>query len=97
MKISPDMVPSQIGDLNHPGGAALYRFYDSSGSLLYVGVTGRPLERWAGHRRTAVWWKDVASLEWDWHHDMWWALRAEREAIVTLNPLHNKRSAVASA
>jgi hypothetical protein len=34
----------------------LYRFYDESDLLLYVGITKNPLTRWEWHASNAAWW-----------------------------------------
>jgi hypothetical protein len=39
----------------------LYRFYDASGRLLYVGIAGNPGRRFAQHGRDKSWWSQVAS------------------------------------
>lgn len=40
----------------------LYRFWDTEGLLLYVGITARPWERWKAHRNEKPWWEEVASV-----------------------------------
>jgi predicted DNA-binding transcriptional regulator AlpA len=40
-------------------GAEVYRFFDSSGRLLYVGMGGSAHSRWLEHRRTKPWWTYV--------------------------------------
>lgn len=70
--------------------AAVYRLFDASGALLYVGKADKPETRWADHERQADWWPAVASktVEWFESHDE--ALAAEREAIASEQPVHNK-------
>ncbi|MDX3588542.1 GIY-YIG nuclease family protein [Streptomyces europaeiscabiei] len=72
---------------------ALYRFYASDKALLYVGVTGQPIERWVKHRRQARWWPTAAYVSVEIHPNTWQALDAERLAIRTEHPSFNKRSA----
>lgn len=40
----------------------LYRFWDSGGDLLYVGISVRPWDRWKQHRGDKPWWEEVASV-----------------------------------
>jgi len=69
---------------------AVYRLYDAADVLLYVGSTRRPAHRWREHRVDKTWWLDVASKELTWYDDASKAVRAERTAILSENPLHNK-------
>lgn len=71
---------------------ALYRFYDQSTALLYVGVTGQPRERWVKHRRHAPWWSMAAFVAVEIWPSMHTALDAERDAIQCEAPQFNKRS-----
>jgi excinuclease UvrABC nuclease subunit len=71
---------------------ALYRFYDASKQLLYIGITGQPRERWPVHRRKAKWWPLTAFVAVEIHPTEWQALAAERNAIKSENPSFNKRS-----
>jgi hypothetical protein len=74
----------------------LYRLYDVSGQLLYVGVTRSPVHvRLAAHRRT-VWWAQVDSVAVERHSTWEKAHTAERMAIRTERPLHNIRSVTSS-
>lgn len=74
---------------NHPH--ALYRFFNSRGALLYVGITMNPGQRWHGHRSGKPWWDDVATITLERFPDEASCRAAEREAILTENPLHNQR------
>lgn len=71
---------------------ALYRFYDATRGLLYVGITGQPAERWVKHRRSAPWWSDAAYVNVEIFPTEWQALDAERAAIRSESPQFNKRS-----
>ncbi|TFV33148.1 type II toxin-antitoxin system prevent-host-death family antitoxin [Streptomyces sp. T1317-0309] len=68
---------------------ALYRFYDSSGTLLYVGITNDPEARWRYHALTKAWWPAVAKKIVDWRPDRPDAERAEAAAIFAERPIHN--------
>lgn len=68
--------------------AAVYRFYDEAGTLLYVGSAYDPDERWKEHRKKP-WARDVARRD-----DLWYANRdaayaAETAAIRDELPKHN--------
>jgi hypothetical protein len=68
---------------------ALYRFYDSTGRLLYVGITLDPGSRWKNHAKTKPWWTDVAQVTVELHPDRAAVLEAERAAIIAEQPVHN--------
>lgn len=67
----------------------LYRYFDASGRLLYVGITQRGHRRSQEHAETASWWPKVASqtLEhFDTHAEV---EAAEKKAIHTEKPIYN--------
>ena len=68
---------------------AVYRLYDATDVLLYIGVANRPDERWGTHRNKP-WWSQVARTEIEWHPNRDAALRCEAVAIREENPLHNQ-------
>lgn len=67
----------------------LYRFLDSDGRLLYVGITRNLQRRRARHAADKAWWPDVATTVVEWHASRYAALKAERVAIQTELPIHN--------
>lgn len=71
------------------GLTSLYRFYDASGALLYVGITSRGPERFGAHRRTQPWWCDVTTCRIEHYPDRDSALAAESIAITREHPAHN--------
>jgi hypothetical protein len=71
------------------GRTAVYRFFDATGRLLYVGVATWPPTRWKQHAREKSWWGDVADKTTAWHPTRVEAERAEAVAINTEKPLHN--------
>lgn len=86
--------------MTHKGGAAdmnapatLYRLYDASGNLLYIGVTSNTKLRWADHRATRWWWTQVAHKRFEEFECRVDALAAERIAIRTEKPLYNTQGA----
>jgi len=42
--------------------AQLYRHFDATGRLLYVGISLFAFRRLAAHERNAGWWKDVRTV-----------------------------------
>ena len=41
----------------------LYRFYANDGTLLYIGITISPPQRFKQHSRDKAWWNEVARIE----------------------------------
>jgi hypothetical protein len=76
----------------------IYRCYDATGRLLYIGSTSRLVaDRIANHAKTKAWWPEVVRITEETVHG-WTAGRlVEREAIIAERPLrnvaHNRRSA----
>lgn len=71
------------------GRTALYRFFDSAGTLLYVGQTRDPGRRLAQHGGEKSWWERVANVTIEWCDDRAAALEAEKTAIREERPLFN--------
>lgn len=70
----------------------LYRFYDSTRQLLYIGIAGGdPTYRWTKHRYGSKWWHLAAYVSISHVSPINSRRRAlEREAIRTERPLYNK-------
>jgi len=68
---------------------AVYRFYDSTGVLLYVGITDSPAARWRDHAKRKPWWSQVAERTLAWHPCRQDAAAEELEAIRTEKPIYN--------
>lgn len=68
---------------------ALYRHFDSTDALLYVGISLSAVHRLAQHKRSASWFKDIARVEVEWFSTRAEAIAAEREAICDEAPKHN--------
>lgn len=67
----------------------LYRLYDDTGQLLYVGISLSLAHRFVGHRNTKEWWGKVARAEFSHFPDGSSARAAERIAITKEDPLYN--------
>jgi hypothetical protein len=68
---------------------ALYRFFNSEGVLLYVGITLDPGSRWKTHSKEKPWWLEVATVTVEPWPSREMVLRAERAAIIGEHPKHN--------
>jgi hypothetical protein len=66
---------------------AVYRCYDGSGTLLYVGCSKAVGRRLGVHRREAGWWREVRSILIEMVHG--WRWEYEYELINRLRPLYN--------
>lgn len=69
---------------------AVYRIYDATDELLYVGITNDLYVRWTDHKATKFWWREKA-----YRYDVRWypsrdvAAMHEKHAIMTERPKHN--------
>lgn len=68
---------------------ALYRFFDATGVLLYVGITNNPARRFTQHGVDREWWHEVETIRMQRFDDRESVLAAEREAIKTEQPRYN--------
>jgi predicted GIY-YIG superfamily endonuclease len=71
---------------------AVYRTWDFSGALLYVGMTHRLKARLREHRAWSRWWPDVADVTLEMCENRWAAEAVEAAAIIAEKPRHNKAS-----
>lgn len=69
--------------------AFVYRCFDATGQLLYVGCSNDPQSRLNDHRRSKSWWPDVARTQTVAYPSRDQALDAEALAIRAETPLHN--------
>lgn len=68
---------------------ALYRLFDTSGALLYVGITNDTDTRWKAHSRRKEWWPQVDTKTVEWFGDRLSAASAEAKAIREEQPRWN--------
>lgn len=68
---------------------ALYRFYDTDGVLLYIGITADLGSRLTQHSDDKPWWCDVTQVHVEHHPSREAVLAAEQQAISAEQPLHN--------
>lgn len=80
---------AEIGTDRH----VLYRFYDVTEQLLYIGITANPGRRFGQHGSSKPWWSQIATIRMEVHPDRAAVLVAERAAIIAEKPLHNIRHA----
>lgn len=71
------------------GRTAVYRLFDSSGALLYVGISCNPEKRFRAHRNEKDWWQEVDGISIEWFESRHKASLAEAHAIGTEGPLYN--------
>ena len=67
----------------------LYRHFDRSGTLLYVGISLSALQRLGQHADHSHWYGSIARVDIEEFSTREEALAAEREAIQNEKPLHN--------
>ena len=68
----------------------LYRMYDAEDTLLYVGLSRYPFDRFYQHSLTKSWFDNVRRITCEWFKDGYDGLASERKAIVSEKPLINK-------
>jgi predicted GIY-YIG superfamily endonuclease len=71
-----------------PEPTALYRFWDDTGDLLYIGITGRINHRLTEHSRKAWSWT-ATKVTLEWYPSVAEALAAETAAIQAEDPHYN--------
>lgn len=69
--------------------AALYRFFNATGELLYIGISNDPKVRWSAHAGDKRWWPEVAEKAVDWFPSREVAEQAEIAAIAKESPRYN--------
>lgn len=75
--------------------AAVYRFFDREGSLLYAGCSHNPFARFSLHIQERPNLSEVARVEITWFERRADAMKAESIAIASENPRWNKYQSVA--
>lgn len=68
---------------------ALYRFFDHTDVLLYVGITADLSARMKNHAKGKPWWTQIANITVEHFATRQEALDAEKKAIREEKPLHN--------
>ncbi|MEH3109478.1 MAG: hypothetical protein PGN22_05160 [Agrobacterium cavarae] len=71
--------------------ASLYRHFNASGDLLYVGCSNSVLRRTEQHESQSEWFLNVSTITVQHFADGAEALAAEAEAILSEHPRHNVR------
>jgi predicted GIY-YIG superfamily endonuclease len=69
----------------------LYRYFDDTGQLLYVGITGDNTKRQSQHRRSSFWFGYIASATFEHFDTRQEAAQAEITAIQSEKPKHNSQ------
>lgn len=73
-----------------PQQTTLYRHFDKSHVLLYVGITRNHVTRLHQHMGGSAWAKDIVRVEYTHYPDRVQAMAAEDDAIISERPLWNK-------
>ncbi len=68
---------------------ALYRLFDWTGVLLYVGISNNPESRFRQHRTQKSWWAQVDGISFEWFESRYKPSLADSQAISTESPRHN--------
>lgn len=71
------------------GRTGLYRVFDATGKLLYIGISQNPDVRFSQHSQIKDWWRDVVERRVEWHPSRKEAELAEKTAIQTEKPHWN--------
>ncbi|MBB4893527.1 excinuclease UvrABC nuclease subunit [Streptomyces olivoverticillatus] len=69
--------------------SAVYRLFDSTGQVLYIGMSRNPMARWGIHAEQHSWWPRVATYELAWYPTRQEAEAAEKAAIKAESPTCN--------
>ncbi len=87
--------PIDTGGLRvfHHTGYIVYRAFDHTDRLLYVGMTKNLAGRMGGHSRDSQWWPQVFRITWEEWPGYLSACAAEMTAIWNEQPLHNVKGA----
>lgn len=67
----------------------LYRYFDTDGRLLYVGISGNNLKRQSQHKKNSEWFSQAATAKFEHFSNRQAALAAEKQAIQTEKPIYN--------
>lgn len=68
----------------------VYRLYDATGRLLYVGIGVNGYARLDAHRREKAWWPQVTRVRMEQYRSRRTAFLVEARAIATEHPIHNQ-------
>lgn len=71
--------------------AAVYRFFNRRGRLLYIGLAVNARNRLRQHELEKPWWPEVATITLEHHEDWHSAAFAEIDAIRSEKPRYNRR------
>jgi predicted GIY-YIG superfamily endonuclease len=70
----------------------VYKLFDATDTLLYIGVTHNWAERASGHRSASAWFGEVARVETEQFDSALRAYAREAALIAELSPRHNRRA-----
>lgn len=78
------------GEISADEFTQLYRHFNAAGDLLYVGISLSAVHRLSQHRDSSPWFSEIARVEVQAYLTRDAALEAERAAIMSERPKHNK-------
>jgi predicted GIY-YIG superfamily endonuclease len=84
-----EVLPTSKVKLQLNGETHLYRFYDDSGNLLYVGITNNLESRFSQHQKDKPWYHQVSEIKTETYPTRDAALWVERNAIRLEKPIYN--------
>jgi predicted GIY-YIG superfamily endonuclease len=73
-----------------PERTALYRLFDANGTLLYLGISRNPENRWKLHSDRQTWWHHVAEKTVEWYPSRTEAEAAEARLTAEELPLYDR-------
>lgn len=76
-------------ELVQAGPTWLYKAYNQSGNLLYVGITSQPTRRMTIHKCKSIWWEDKEKVTWQIFSSRKSAMQAETFIISSECPVFN--------
>ena len=80
------------GSRRYPRDHVLYRFWNSDGALLYIGITSeRGGDRFDQHQTDRPWWPEVVGITLERFASREELVRAEREAVRCEHPTYNSQ------
>ena len=82
-------IPCQRTVENNKARTAVYRLYDDSGRLLYLGIARMPKFRWEQHELNKAWWHLVARKTVEWYENRAEGLAEEVRATAAEKPLYD--------
>lgn len=78
--------------MNNEGPFVIYRWFDRSGRLIYLGMTNRPLSRPEEHVRTKPWVADCVTMTLEHLNPSWGRARAHAYELACIRAEHPREN-----